>query len=131
VRREGDRIKMDAQFMQIVNTAAPFLRQLDSILYSATAIIPGLEETIEEMSTVEDKYDKLNQGLQLLSYYTGIKAYALDVDEAKKSKARGRYYEAKNRRTDARSIQPGAELRRDANRERTDDLVRRLQDALR
>lgn len=131
VNKDGDKLQMDARFMQTLNSAAPFLRQLDYLIYTGTGVIPGLEETIEEVSTIKDKYDKLDQTLQLISYYTGIKRYGFQPEEAKEQKSRSRYYEARDRRTAANKKLPGAETRRDASREKTDDLIRRLEDAFR
>jgi len=131
LKMDDKSLQMDAQMVQLIENAAPFLRQLDYLIYSASAAIPGVEATLEEMTGIEDKYDKLEQGLQVLSFWTGIKQYPVNMEDEKMQKDRNTYYEARRRKDAANKLTPGGEQRSKDSRENTNDTIRMLMDALR
>ena len=132
VRREGKKIEIDPRMAQLINDAVPFLRQLNFLIYTPSALIPGLEETIERVSGIEDDYDKLNQGLQLLSYYTGIKNYPVNMEDAKKSRSKHQYYEARDLRTETNQRLPSYD-KRDSQKAKdsVESIIERLEAELR
>lgn len=128
IRRAGKKIEIDPRMAQVIENAIPFLRQLNFLIYTPTQLIPGLEETLERVSGIEDDYNKLEQGLQLISYYTGIKNYPVNLGEETQKRSRRQYYEARDLRTEDKKRLPGYDNRNSQkSKDSIDAIIERLE----
>lgn len=123
---ENGKIKMDARYMQLINDYFPLIKQINYALYTGTSLIPQLQTAIEQSTGIEDDYDKLEQALQVMSYWTGIKNYPLDMQEREMQRARGIYSAATERRQADMRNTPEGQARSLASREKLDETVRRM-----
>lgn len=123
---ENGKIKMDARYMQLINNYFPLIKQINYALYTGTSLIPQLQTAIEQSTGIEDDYDKLEQALQVMSFWTGIKNYPLDMQEREMQRARGIYSAATERRQADMRNTPEGQARSLASREKLDETVRRM-----
>ena len=126
VELKDGHLKLPGKTVQLMNEFIPLFKQINYLIYTGSELIPGLEETIESVTGIEDDYERLEQTLQLLSYWTGVKNYATDQDELQERRNTGQYYEAMGNRTADLADDPTRQARNLRNDETRQDMIRRL-----
>lgn len=120
------KLRIDARTAQALENNMPLLRWFEFLFYLPQAVIPGLEDVIESATNAQDEYEGIEETLQLMSYYLGIKFKPLDLEAEKARIATDLYYQARDVLNEESRQQPGSETRRMEYNNRTQESIRRL-----
>jgi len=123
---EDGKLMMDARTAQLLEMNMPLLRWAEFLFYLPQQVFPGLEEIIESVSGAEDDYEGMEETLQLMSYYLGIKFSPADVEQEKARIRRDIYYSARDELSAQTRNDPERRLSREQSRERVNESIRRL-----
>ncbi len=106
VNERTGKMEMDASIAKLLETNLPVLRTIDRLVLTGTALIPGMEEAMEQATGATDDYGKLEAYFQWQSWYLGIKRKAVDMEEARREYGSDILERAEKERNRVRSGQP-------------------------
>ena len=121
--KEG-RLLIDAKLAKLLENNVLFLNRVPQFLDLPEYVIPALEEAKERVTGAKDDYEGIEETLQILSFYLGVKMKNLQEAEISEREAREIMEEAQKRLQEERKKSPGYEQRSMAWR-RSQDLTRR------
>ena len=124
---ENGKLQINAKVAQLLEQNMPLLKWAEMMFYMpADLLIPGLEDFIQEKTGAVDSYEGIEETLQFMSRWLGIKFKSADLETLKMELGRDIYYRSQDILREQKSAEPGAEIRRMDYRGRTDQTIRRL-----
>lgn len=120
-----NKLEIDSNMALILEEALPVLRQ-GAYLFYLVDDLPWLNNVLEKTFNVEDEYEGVEEVLQNLSFWLGVKMRDQDLEREKQIVARDIYYRSRDILNEQRRNLPGAERRSLEYQQRTDSLIRRL-----
>jgi hypothetical protein len=120
-----NKLEIDSRMALTLEENLPVLRQASYLFYLVDDL-PWLNDVLETTFNVEDEYEGVEEVLQQLSFWLGIKMRDQDLEDEKQRVGRDIYFQAVEQLNEQRSDRPGSEQRSLDYWNRTDDLIRRL-----
>lgn len=120
-----NKLEIDSRMALLLEENLPVLRQASYLFYLVDDR-PWLNDVLETNWNVEDEYEGVEEVLQQMSFWLGIKMRDQDLESEKQKVGRDIYFQAVEQLNQQRSDRPGAEQRSLDYWNRTDDLIRRL-----
>ena len=119
-------MKINSKTAQAIYTFMPTLKAVENVALLGNTTIPGMEELIEKVSGAKDDYDGLEQILQTLSRWVGIKFKEADMEELKDELRNQVYYDAMELRKAGKKYSAGAQVRSAQAKESLDKTKRKV-----
>jgi hypothetical protein len=102
---------MESKTAKLLEENIPFLKKIDQWLSLPRALFDPFEKTMEETFGLASGYDGIEQILQTLSFYGGVKFKQLDIEAEREREAENILREAEEEMYQARRQRPGYETR--------------------
>lgn len=111
VEIRGNKLYMESKTAKLLEENIPFLKKIDQWLSLPRALFDPFEKTMEETFGLASGYDGIEQILQTLSFYGGVKFKQLDIEAEREREAENILREAEEEMYQARRQRPGYETR--------------------
>ena len=126
LEEDSGKLRIDSHMAILLEEFLPVLRQFEFAFYLPQTVFPGLERAIEDFSGAQDNYEGVEQAMQMLSFYLGIKTRDEDLEREKEKLGRDIYFQATEALTEERRERPGAQVRSSESAQRRNESIRRL-----
>ncbi len=120
------RMKIDSKTAQVLYNFLPIMKPIENVILLGTTVFPGMEKLIEDISGAKDDYEGLEQFMQVMSRWVGVKTKEADLEAEKDRMRNSIYYEAERLRKERRRISPQAQLRSTRAKETLEETKKKV-----
>lgn len=130
VDEDTGKIEMDAKAAKLLEDNFILLRRIDDMADLVTTAFPKIEEELEKLTGIKDKYDAGQKIMRTFSTFFGITQRDIDQDRQEEYRFRQALREAEAERAKERKRKPGSQYRSQKYREAYQKRLRRIRSAL-
>jgi len=126
---QDGKMQMDGKMAKLLEDNFIFLRRIDDLGGTLTAIFPQLDKALEDLTGTKDRYTDADRALKAMSFALGISEKEIDLEKQKGYDFKEALRRAEEARSLARKKAPGYQQRSDKYYQSYENRMRRLRSA--